>query len=105
MEVSDPIPRRHGTHRSWGRGSSRSLGIGGMQLFRAEVPGPQTDKLAPRIGETAKLLWRVYLLLGDSIYLLAIGGMDTFDAVCHTFTTMATGGFSTRAMSIACQAI
>ena len=77
------------------------LGIGGMQLFRAEVPGPQTDKLAPRIGETAKLLWRVYLLLSVTLFiLLAIGGMDTFDAVCHTFTTMATGGFSTRAMSI-----
>ena len=77
------------------------LGIGGMQLFRAEVPGPQTDKLAPRIGETAKLLWRVYLLLSVTLFiLLAVGGMDTFDAVCHTFTTMATGGFSTRAMSI-----
>jgi len=78
------------------------LGVGGMQLFRAEVPGPETDKLAPRIGETAKLLWRVYLLLSAVMFcLLLVGGVSIFESICHTFTTMATAGFSTRAESIA----
>jgi trk system potassium uptake protein len=78
------------------------LGVGGMQLFKAEVPGPTTDKLAPRVGETAKLLWKVYLLLSTvQFILLAAGGMSAFEAVCHTMATMATGGFSTRASSAA----
>lgn len=78
------------------------LGVGGMQLFKAEVPGPTKDKLAPRVGETAKLLWKVYLLLSAVLFvLLAAGGMDAFEAVCHTMATMATGGFSTRSASMA----
>lgn len=78
------------------------LGVGGMQLFKAEAPGPTKDKLAPRIGETAKLLWKVYLLLSAVLFvLLAAGGMDAFEAICHTMATMATGGFSTRAASMA----
>lgn len=78
------------------------LGVGGMQLFKAEVPGPTKDKLAPRVGETAKLLWKVYLLLSTVLFvLLAAGGLDAFEAVCHTMSTMATGGFSTRAASAA----
>ena len=78
------------------------LGVGGMQLFKAQVPGPQTDKLAPRIGETAKLRWRVYLLLSVILFgLLLLGGMSAFESICHTFATMATGGFSTRAASVA----
>ncbi len=78
------------------------LGIGGMQLFKAEAPGPTKDKLTPRIRQTAKLLWGVYVLLSLSeTVLLMICGMDLFEALCHTFGTMATGGFSTRNASIA----
>ena len=77
------------------------LGIGGMQLFRAEAPGPQTDRLTPRIAQTAKLLWGVYLILSFlQTLLLMFGGMSLFDALCHTFGTMATGGFSTKNSSI-----
>ncbi len=77
------------------------LGIGGMQLFSAEVPGPAPDKLHPRIRETAKRLWGIYLLftLTEAVLLWA-GDMDFFDAICHSFTTMATGGYSTRQASI-----
>jgi trk system potassium uptake protein TrkH len=78
------------------------LGVGGMQLYRAEVPGPVPDKLKPRIRDTAMLLWKVYLLFSAvQTVLLMLGGMDLFDALCHTFGTMATGGFSTRNASIA----
>ena len=78
------------------------LGVGGMQLFRAEAPGPQTDRLTPRIAQTAKLLWGVYILLSFlETLLLWFGGMTLFDALCHTFGTMATGGFSTKNASIA----
>ena len=78
------------------------LGVGGMQLFKAEVPGPTPDKLTPRIKHTAELLWGVYLLLTVlEILLLMGGGMCWFDSVCHTFGTMATGGFSTKNTSIA----
>ncbi len=78
------------------------LGVGGMQLFRAEAPGPQTDRLTPRIAQTAKLLWGVYILLSViETLLLWLGDMSLFDALCHTFGTMATGGFSTKNASIA----
>ena len=78
------------------------LGVGGMQLYRAEVPGPFLDKLRPRIAETAKILWQTYLLIsGLEAVLLFMGGMSIFDAICHAFTTMATGGFSTKGSSIA----
>ncbi len=78
------------------------LGVGGMQLFKAEVPGPTKDRLSPRITETAKILWGVYLLLSAlETVLLLLGGMSLFDALCHTFGTMATGGFSTKNRSIA----
>lgn len=78
------------------------LGIGGMQLFVAEVPGPAPDKLHPRIRETAIRLWGIYLgfTLVETI-LLWIGGMTFFDAICHSFTTMATGGYSTKQASVA----
>lgn len=73
------------------------LGVGGMQLFKAEAPGPAVDKLQPRIQDTAKILWGVYVLLSViQTVLLKLGGMDVFDALCHTFGTMATGGFSTK---------
>ncbi len=78
------------------------LGIGGMQLFIAEVPGPVPDKLHPRISDTAKRLWMIYILFTMAeILLLCIGDMNLFDAVCHSFTTMATGGYSTKQASIA----
>jgi trk/ktr system potassium uptake protein len=78
------------------------LGVGGMQLYRAEVPGPVVDRLKPRIRETAKTLWMVYVLISlFEVVFLLLGGMGGLDAVCHTFGTMATGGFSTRNASIA----
>ena len=77
------------------------LGVGGMQLFKAEVPGPVPDKLTPRVTQTAKILWGVYVLISFlETVLLMLGGMNLFDALCHTFGTMATGGFSTRNASI-----
>ena len=78
------------------------LGIGGMQLFKAEVPGPTKDRLTPRIANTAKILWGIYALLTlIEMFLLIVGGMTFFDAICHSLTTMATGGFSTHTESIA----
>lgn len=77
------------------------LGVGGMQLFRAEVPGPTPERLRPRITQTAKLLWLVYVgltVIQTALYLA--GGMTLFDAVTHTFGTLATGGFSTRTASL-----
>jgi len=78
------------------------FGIGGMQLFVAEVPGPTPDKFHPRVKETAKRLWGIYLIftLLETILLL-FGDMNLFEAVCHSFTTMATGGYSTKQASIA----
>ncbi|RJP78176.1 MAG: TrkH family potassium uptake protein [Desulfobacteraceae bacterium] len=78
------------------------LGVGGMQLYKAEVPSPVPDKLKPRIRDTAKILWKVYLLISIiEVILLLFGGMTFFDSLCHTFTTMPTGGFSTKNSSIA----
>jgi trk system potassium uptake protein len=77
------------------------LGVGGMQLFRAEVPGPTKDRLRPRIQDTAKVLWIVYAgltLILAVLYL--IGGMTVFEAVNHALTTLPTGGFSTRNTSM-----
>lgn len=78
------------------------LGIGGMQLFAAEVPGPVKDKLHPRIQGTAKRLWLIYVIFTFSeVFLLWMGDMNLFDSICHSFTTMATGGFSTKQASVA----
>jgi trk system potassium uptake protein TrkH len=78
------------------------LGVGGMQLYKAEVPGPVADKLQPRIKDTAMSLWKVYVFFTVAqVLLLLLGGMDLFESVCHAFGTMATGGFSTRNTSIA----
>jgi len=77
------------------------LGVGGMQLFRAEMPGPTKDKLTPRLRDTAEILWLVYFgFTVLEILLLCIGGMSLFESACNTFGTMATGGFSTRSDSI-----
>ena len=77
------------------------LGMGGVQLFRAEVAGPTANKLTPRVTQTAKLLWGIYVgfVLILSL-ILKIEGMSWFDALCHSFTTIATGGFSTNNASI-----
>lgn len=78
------------------------LGIGGMQLFTAEVPGVTKDKIHPRVKETAKRLWGIYVILtAAETLLLMVGGLNFFDAINHSFTTMATGGFSTKNASIA----
>ena len=78
------------------------LGVGGMQLFRLEAPGPTADRLRPRIRETARLLWLVYVAMTVSVAVLFLmGGMSVFDAVNHALTTMPTGGFSTRNASMA----
>jgi trk system potassium uptake protein TrkH len=78
------------------------LGVGGMQIYRAEMPGPMKDtKLTPRIGQTAKLLWTVYAgLTVACMVCLKFAGMDWFDAVCHGFSALALGGFSTYDASI-----
>ncbi|MBI9077149.1 MAG: TrkH family potassium uptake protein [Desulfatibacillum sp.] len=77
------------------------LGVGGMQLYKAEVPTPVPDKLKPRIRDTAVILWQVYALFTVlEIVLLLFGGMSLFDSVCHAFTTMPTGGFSTLNTSV-----
>ncbi|MGD8386167.1 MAG: potassium transporter TrkG [Desulfobacteraceae bacterium] len=78
------------------------LGIGGMELYKAEVPSPVVDKLKPRISDTAKALWKVYVLITVmEILLLLGGGMHLFEAVCHAFCTLPTGGFSPMNASIA----
>jgi trk system potassium uptake protein TrkH len=78
------------------------LGIGGMQLFRAEVPGPVTDKLTPRIADTARRLWMVYVGFTAAAYCAYwMAGMSPFDAFCHALTTLSSGGFSTRDASMA----
>ncbi|KKO19821.1 MAG: potassium transporter [Candidatus Brocadia sp.] len=79
-----------------------ALGISGYQLFSAEVSGPTADRLKPRIGETAKLLWLIYLIITAAMVLaLFCGRMPLFDAICHTFSTVSTAGFSTKNTSIA----
>jgi trk system potassium uptake protein TrkH len=79
-----------------------SLGIGGMQLFLAEAPGITADKIQPRIQDTAKRLWFLYIgLTLVEMVLLYIAGMSVFDAINHSLTTMSTGGFSTKQASIA----
>ena len=78
------------------------LGVGGVQLFKAEVPGPVADKIKPRVKETAKILWMVYIgFTFLQFLLLGFAGMSWFDSICHAFTTMPTGGFSTQNSSIA----
>ncbi|MBN1650835.1 MAG: TrkH family potassium uptake protein [Bacteroidales bacterium] len=77
------------------------LGIGGMQLFAAESPGPTFDKIHPKVKETAKRLWAIYVLFTFlEVAFLMLGKMPFFDAVCHAFATMATGGFSTQNASV-----
>lgn len=78
------------------------LGIGGMQLYQAEVAGPSKDKLHPRVQETAKRLWAIYVLFtAVETVLLMFGGMSFFDSICHSFGSLATGGFSTKNQSVA----
>jgi trk system potassium uptake protein TrkH len=77
------------------------LGAGGVHLLRAEAPGPTVDKTMPRIKDTAKTLWLVYTAFTViETFLLMLGGMSFFDALTHTFGTLATGGFSTKNSSV-----
>ncbi len=77
------------------------LGIGGMELYKAEIPSPVVDKLTPRIAETAKALWKIYIFLTVfQILLLLIGKMSLYDAICHAFATLPTGGFSPKNASV-----
>ena len=77
-------------------------GSGGMQLFRAEMPGPSKDRIEPRMASTAKCLWGIYVGLTVLMVLaLRLAGMGTFDAVCHSMTAMANGGLSTHSASVA----
>ena len=77
------------------------LGVGGKRLFRVEAPGPTAEGVRPRIQETARALWMIYLGLTVALaILLRIAGLDWFESVCHTFATLATGGFSTRNASV-----
>lgn len=78
-----------------------SLGVGGSQLFQAEVPGPVPERIRPRIRQTAAVLWGIYAGLSLlQVILLLVGGMNLFEAVIHTFSTMGTGGFSSRGLSV-----
>ncbi len=78
------------------------LGIGGMQLFAAEAPGPSADKLHPRITDTAKRLWYIYVgYTAAETILLKLAGMSFFDAINHSLATLSTGGFSTKNASLA----
>ena len=78
------------------------LASGAKEMFKNEVPGPTTDGLRPRIGETSVVLWEIYSALTlVQIVVMWLLGMDLFDAVCHSFATVATGGFSTYDDSIA----
>jgi trk system potassium uptake protein TrkH len=77
------------------------LGIGAYQMMRAEAPGPSLDKITPKITETARILWFIYMgLTVAETALLMIGGMSLFDALTHTFGTLATGGFSPKNRSV-----
>jgi trk system potassium uptake protein len=79
-----------------------NMGFGGVKLFVAEVPGPTSNKIHPKIRNTAIRLWEVYSLLTVIlVILLCIGGMNFFESVCHAFTTLSTGGFSPKNSSIA----
>ncbi|MFC1593957.1 TrkH family potassium uptake protein [Candidatus Omnitrophota bacterium] len=78
-----------------------AFGIASYQMFRGEIPGPTAERLKPRLAQTAKILWATYVVLTLlEVALLKFGGMTVFDAFCHAFGTMATGGFSTKNGSI-----
>lgn len=78
------------------------IGVGGMALYRAEFSGARSEKITPRIAETASSLWRIYAFFSLLLYLaLRLAGMGSLDAMCCAFSTMGTGGFSTRNSSIA----
>jgi trk system potassium uptake protein TrkH len=78
------------------------LGVGGFQLIKAETPGPEKEKITPKLSATAKIIWLSYTILSAVlIVLLRMGGMNWFDAVCHGLTTMASGGVSTKNAGIA----
>ena len=75
--------------------------MGGLDLIKAAAPGPESDRLAPRVSETAKHLWFIYAgFTAVAAVVLLVLGMSLFDSISHAFTLVSTGGFSTRAESI-----
>ena len=85
-----------------GLGTMGHLGPGARFLYKLEVPGPTAETLRPRVHDTAIVLWRIYLLLtAAEIVLLLLAGLDLYDAMTHTFSTLSTGGFSPRGASVA----
>ncbi len=77
------------------------LGFGGLRLMEAEAPGPSVDKITPRVSGTAKIFWFIYIgMTLLEVLLLVLGGMPLFDSVCHTFATVATGGFGIKNASV-----
>ena len=101
MEKYDAMDRRYGNYRV-DNSHFTPLGIGGMELFVAEAPGPTKDKIHPRIKETAKRLWIIYFsLTALETVILMLLGLSFFDAINHSLTTTSTGGFSTKQESIA----
>ncbi|HWQ52747.1 MAG TPA: potassium transporter TrkG [Bryobacteraceae bacterium] len=111
VEVLQPSVQlwRHGTHWFGGMGILLLviailplLGAGGVHLYRAEFSGAKSEKLKPRITETAFSLWRIYVALTLAEYVaLRLAGMGAFESACHSFSTLGTGGFSTRTASVA----
>ena len=100
LEESPTLAGWNGYHSSLYCGLP-GVGVGGGRLFRAEVPGPVPEKIIPRIKETAKTLWLIYVgFTAMEIILLCLAGMSLFDSVNHAFATMATGGISTKAASV-----
>ena len=80
-----------------------ALAVAGRRMFFAEAPGPEEESLTPRIRQTAAALWRLYIALTliEACLLATVGGMTKFDAICHSFTTLAAGGFSPNGLSLA----
>ncbi len=77
------------------------LGLGANQIFQAEAPGAVSEKITPRVAKTARILWTTYLVMTIlQTLLLCLSGMSLFDALCHSFASMATGGFSTKNLSV-----
>ena len=79
-----------------------TLGLGGKRLFQVEAPGPTSEGLQPQIRQTVRILWLIYLGLTvlEILALWIVARMHIFDSICHTFSTVATGGFSTKNASI-----
>lgn len=98
---SDPLAGRHGDHSLLFVPSCQHYWTGGMQIVKAEMPGPMAEKIRPRISDSAKFLWIIYIVMTMlNIAALMLCGFSLFDAITHAFSTVATGGFSTKTSSM-----